>query len=248
MKELVVDKDLKVEIHDVPVPKPNADQVLIKIVVSGSNPKDWKVPMWMKETSNSGDDIAGFVEEVGENVTEFKKAALGLYSTTRLGLPEPWQAASSPIPLIVYGASSAVGAYAIQLAQLSNIHPIIAVAGRGQSFVEKLIDRSKGDTIVDYRNGDEALVSSIKDALKGQDIHYAFDAVSEKGSYQNLSKILSTKGGSKITLVLPGRDYGDIPESITHSVTTVGSVHQDSPRAKEGIKISDKEFGIEETK
>jgi NADPH2:quinone reductase len=73
MKELVVDKDLKVEIHDVPKPKPNADQVLIKIVVSGSNPKDWKVPMWMKETSNSGDDIAGFVEEVGENVTEFKK-------------------------------------------------------------------------------------------------------------------------------------------------------------------------------
>jgi NADPH2:quinone reductase len=43
--------------------------------------------------------------------------------------------------------------------------------------------------------------------------------------------------------VLPGRDYKDIPESIEHSVTTVGSVHQDSPRAKEGIKISDKEFG-----
>ena len=30
-------------IEDVPVPKPNADQVLIKVVVSGSNPKDWKV-------------------------------------------------------------------------------------------------------------------------------------------------------------------------------------------------------------
>jgi NADPH2:quinone reductase len=35
-------------------------------------------------------------------------AALGLYSSVRLGLPEPWHAASSPIPLIVYGASSAV--------------------------------------------------------------------------------------------------------------------------------------------
>jgi NADPH2:quinone reductase len=73
MKEAIVNKELKVSVHDVPVPKPNADQVLIKVVVSGSNPKDWKIPVWMDKTSNSGDDIAGFVEDVGENVTEFKK-------------------------------------------------------------------------------------------------------------------------------------------------------------------------------
>jgi NADPH2:quinone reductase len=73
MKEAIVDNELNVTIHDVPVPKPNANQVLIKVVVSGSNPKDWKLPVWMDKTSNSGDDIAGFVEDVGENVTEFKK-------------------------------------------------------------------------------------------------------------------------------------------------------------------------------
>jgi len=33
-------------------------------------------------------------------------AAVGLYQ--RLGLPEPWKPATSPIPLIVYGASGAV--------------------------------------------------------------------------------------------------------------------------------------------
>ena len=33
-------------------------------------------------------------------------AAVGLY--LRLGLPEPWNAALEPLPLIVYGASSAV--------------------------------------------------------------------------------------------------------------------------------------------
>jgi NADPH2:quinone reductase len=47
MKEAIVNKELKVTVHDVPVPKPNADQVLIKVVVSGSNPKDWKIPVWM---------------------------------------------------------------------------------------------------------------------------------------------------------------------------------------------------------
>jgi len=48
-------------------------QVLIKVVYSGSNPKDWKAPEYSGNASNSGDDIAGIVEAVGENVVEFKK-------------------------------------------------------------------------------------------------------------------------------------------------------------------------------
>ncbi len=40
--------------------------------MSGSNPKDWKIPLWMGTTLNQGDDIAGVVHEVGENVYEFK--------------------------------------------------------------------------------------------------------------------------------------------------------------------------------
>lgn len=72
MKEAIVDKGTKVTIQDVPIPKPNSDQVLIKVICSGSNPKDWKVPNYTGP-HNSGDDIAGLIEEVGENVTEFKK-------------------------------------------------------------------------------------------------------------------------------------------------------------------------------
>ena len=73
MKEAIVAKGPKVTIHDVPVPKPNADQLLIKVVYSGSNPKDWKRPEFFGQPHNSGDDIAGVVEAVGENVVEFKK-------------------------------------------------------------------------------------------------------------------------------------------------------------------------------
>lgn len=72
MKEALVAKGTKVTIHDVPIPKPNADQVLIKVVYSGSNPKDWKLPEFVPP-HNSGDDISGIIEEVGENVVEFKK-------------------------------------------------------------------------------------------------------------------------------------------------------------------------------
>lgn len=59
-------------IVDSPIPKPNDDQVVIKVVVSGSNPKDWKIPAWLDKKMNTGDDIAGIVHEVGANVTEFK--------------------------------------------------------------------------------------------------------------------------------------------------------------------------------
>jgi len=151
-------------------------------------------------------------------------SAVGLYA--RLMLPQPWTPATTPTPLVIYGGSSAVGSYAIQLALKSNIHPIIAVAGKAASHVSQWLDESKGDAIVDYRNGDEALVKGIRDALKGQKLYHAFDAVSEKGSFQNLSKVLEPQG-SKITLVLPGRDYSAIPENIEKSTTTVGSVHNE---------------------
>jgi NADPH:quinone reductase-like Zn-dependent oxidoreductase len=43
MKEAIVAKGPKVTIKDVPIPEPGPDQVVIKVVVSGSNPKDWYV-------------------------------------------------------------------------------------------------------------------------------------------------------------------------------------------------------------
>ena len=72
MKEAIVAKGPKVTIHDVPTPKPGTHQVLIKVVYSGSNPKDWKRPEY-GQPHNSGDDIAGIVEAVGDGVLEFKK-------------------------------------------------------------------------------------------------------------------------------------------------------------------------------
>ncbi|CAG7964765.1 unnamed protein product [Penicillium olsonii] len=160
-------------------------------------------------------------------------AALGLYQ--ELKLPLPWSPADKPTPLVVYGGATAVGAFAIKFAQLSNIHPIIAVAGKGAPFVETLISREKGDTIVDYREGDDAVRSKIKAAAQGP-VHHAYDAVSEKGSYVNLGAALDAPG--RITVVLPAEDQ--VPEGISIHRTMVGTVHM--PPA-EGQKLGDKEFG-----
>lgn len=152
-------------------------------------------------------------------------AAIGLH--LRLGLPDPWTPVpdGQKLPLVVYGGASAVGAYTIKLAQRANIHPIIAVAGRGASFVEGLIDRSKGDTIVDYRGGDDAVVQGIRDALQGAKLQYAYDAVSEHNSYVNICKVLEPEG--HLTLVLPGKEYSGIPETVKQTMTSVGASHTD---------------------
>jgi NADPH2:quinone reductase len=43
MKEAQIAKGLAVTIKDVPIPEPEPEQVVIKVIVSGSNPKDWYV-------------------------------------------------------------------------------------------------------------------------------------------------------------------------------------------------------------
>ncbi|EKG12959.1 Peptidase S9/S15 [Macrophomina phaseolina MS6] len=284
MKEAIVHPGVRVEIIDSAIPEPTEDQVLIKVVVSGSNPKDWKIPEMMKQSRNEGDDIAGVVEKVGANVTEFKPgdrvaafhemltphgsyaeyaiawahttfhipkntsfeeaaaiplaamtAAIGLFHPSRLALPQPWSVPTDagPTPLVIYGAASAVGSYAVQLASRSNIHPLICIAGRGAAHVESFIDRSKGDTIIDYRGGAAAVVEGIKAAIPpNTPLLHAYDAVSDHGSYVNIGQCLAE--GGTITLVLPFKEYEGMPAHVTQTITNVGAVHQDA-----------KEFGVE---
>lgn len=162
-------------------------------------------------------------------------AALGLYKA--LLLPQPWTPAKTPIPLIVYGAAGAVGSYAVKLAALSNIHPIIAIAGRGEKHVASLLDKSKGDAIVDYRKGDEAVVQGIRDALKAagaSSVSYAFDAISEHGTYDNILKVLDPHG--QIVLVIPAKEGTVFPSTVTQTFVAAGNVHKQvwaEPEAKD---------------
>ncbi|KAI0546643.1 GroES-like protein [Xylaria curta] len=261
MKEAFVSRGPKVEIVNSNIPTPGADEVLIKVVVCGINPKDWKMSEYYGvQRSNSGNDIAGVVHSVGSGVAEFgpgdrvaamhsmhpsvplsgsfaeyalspadttfhipndlsfeEAATVPLAALTAvvllfrgLKLPEIWDAddeVKENVPFVIYGGASAVGAYAIQLAKHSGIHPIIAVAGRGIPFVNGLIDPSKGDTVIDYRKGDEAVVADIREALKGAKLRYALDAVRSGTSYINLARVLASGVAetptSKLALVLP---------------------------------------------
>ncbi|KAJ4123160.1 hypothetical protein NW768_009688 [Fusarium equiseti] len=289
MKQVIglASTNVECRIESASIPEPSDNQVLIKVVVSGSNPKDWKVPTWSaaydgpddgswqaraKKGMNHGDDIAGVVEEVGKNVITFKKGdrvaafhemqspggsyaeyALAPEHTTfhippsksfeeaatiplaaltaavslfhHLRLPAPWAPAVKPTPLLIYGASSAVGSFAIKLARNSNIHPIIAVAGKGTAFVETLLDHSKGDIVFDYRNGDEEVVKAIRSHLKAGnygDVRYGVDPGMGDSSRKVLTEIVASDGA--INIVLPSDwDTG----AAVKTTTMVGSVHSE---------------------
>lgn len=46
-KQAIIQPSLEaVEIVDTPIPVPGDNDVVIKVVVTGSNPKDWKFPLW----------------------------------------------------------------------------------------------------------------------------------------------------------------------------------------------------------
>lgn len=136
-------------------------------------------------------------------------------------LPQPWTPAKTPIPLVIYGASSAVGAFAVKLARLSNIHPIIAIAGKAVSFVQGLIDPDKGDLVLDYRKGVDETVQRTHEHLAKRGhgkAKFGFDA--GMGCEAFFDQLID-RGGT-FNLVLPSNF--ELP-GRTRTTTIVGSVH-----------------------
>jgi NADPH:quinone reductase-like Zn-dependent oxidoreductase len=77
------------ELEQVPLPQPNADQVLIRLKAAGVNPVDWKTRSGMYKQFwplqfpwTPGIDAAGVIEMVGANVKQFTKgqAVFGITS------------------------------------------------------------------------------------------------------------------------------------------------------------------------
>ena len=144
----------------------------------------------------------------------FAVASIALFSPSCLGIAAgTWDTrdalpANHPLrnePLLIYGASTAVGTMAIKLARICNIHPLICVAGCAKGWVESdLLDTSWGDLCLDYRDGHDAVLQQLQIALKGKPARYAFDAASTAGSYLTLAEVLDGEHG-RLALTLPGK-------------------------------------------
>jgi NADPH:quinone reductase-like Zn-dependent oxidoreductase len=150
----------------------------------------------------------------------FMTAALGLYQ--HLHMPLPTIPGNKNIPILIYGGASAVGAYALQLAKLSGLGPIITVAGSGIDFVQSL---NAATHIVDYRKGN--VDADILSALGDLKLSLAFDAICDKGSYEHISNVLvASNGGGHIDMVDPPEDQSwKFPKSVKMTRTFVSAAY-----------------------
>ncbi|PRP88675.1 hypothetical protein PROFUN_02771 [Planoprotostelium fungivorum] len=254
----------------IPVPKPGPNEVLIKNVAVASNPKDWKVPLWMAELPwpmVEGNDVAGTIAAVGEGnggVTEYKvgdrvasfsrmaidskygayaeytvspanttfpllegssfeeaatfplaymTAVLGLF--VALKLPTPLEPATSERWVVINGASSSVGHFAVQLAKLAHLKAI-AVAGASKELA------SQADVTIDYRGKSSKELASAVLAAAPEKINSLFDTISEAGTIRTAVDIVRENGG-RITILLPPPEDIEIPSNVTITRTMVGS-------------------------
>ncbi|KZF21421.1 GroES-like protein [Xylona heveae TC161] len=148
-------------------------------------------------------------------------AAVGLFRL--LKLPQPWEdvldetaslqgqgggrekgqkASSSKIPLIINGASTSVGSFAIKLAKLHpSISPIIAVAGASSDYVKtQLLGGERDAVVLDYRSATirEDIVAAVANATGASGatghttnkVRHVFDASNSTASTDYLSSVL----------------------------------------------------------
>ncbi len=164
-------------------------------------------------------------------------AAIALYADMRLPTPyDTTQLAegTGKAPILIYGVTSAVGAFAAKLARLSGLNPIIGIAGRAGNFASTL-----ADYVVDYRKGEDAVVAAVEEILAkeglGSKVPSVFDAISEGGSLEATVRFLDLNGGT-VSTVLPtklfARDkenfkYPSGVKAINSAVPLLHSTHKD---------------------
>jgi len=151
-------------------------------------------------------------------------AALALYQ--HLELPTPWNPVPKgrEFPVLIYGGSSAVGAFALKFAKLSNLNPVITVAGSGVEFVKSL---HAADYVVDYREGQ--VPATIKEILDGKQLKlmHAFDAICEHDSWKHILDVLAKTepAVAKFNMVDPPEPMPEWPAGVEFSRTFVATAH-----------------------
>ncbi|CAO1614819.1 unnamed protein product [Jaminaea pallidilutea] len=160
-------------------------------------------------------------------------AAIGLFAKDKLALQEPTaqaKPASSETAkqiVVVWGASSSVGAFVTQLAKLAGYH-VIGVASGSKDYARQL----GADDIVDYKT-EKAIPQALLTVAGGRPIVAAYDAISEHGSTQDLVSLFEKQGEAqkgRLTTVLPtqyDQDKSGLPNHVYFDRTFVGAAHKD---------------------
>jgi NADPH:quinone reductase len=159
-------------------------------------------------------------------------AAVALYRNLKLPMPferADEQSDTEKIPLVINGAGSSVGAFALKLAKLNpTIGPIIVTAGSGASFAKEL----GADIVLDYRSS--TIAEDLKKALDGKKLLHVMDASNSAQSISYLTSVVDRKGRYTCTTGVKGGIYGTDEQQVLlekwggwWEQIWVGEVHDD---------------------
>ncbi|KUL87436.1 hypothetical protein ZTR_04768 [Talaromyces verruculosus] len=218
--------------HVVPIPKPDRNEILIKVIATSSNPKDWKASRNHEEGKgiNQGDDIAGIVQEIGGSVWEFSPGdrvaafhrmfqphgsyaeyAIAPASTTfRLPANISFEAGAT-LPLAIM--TSALALYQNLKLPLpwnpaGKEHPILIYGGASAvgAYALKFAKLSGLSPIITVAGNGIDFLKMFSQFLNGRKLHYAFDAISYNRSYEHIVAVLQASGNGFIDMVDPPAD------------------------------------------
>jgi len=105
-----------------------------------------------------------------------------------LELPWPTSPAKEAFPILIYGASSATGALAVQFAKLSGLTVLATASTHNFDYVKSL----GADQVFDYKS--PTCAEDIKKAANNQ-LKYAMDCISEGTSPKISVEAMSGEGG-----------------------------------------------------
>ncbi|KAF5010257.1 hypothetical protein FDECE_3575 [Fusarium decemcellulare] len=186
-------------------------------VIDDANDTDWikgqRVAGFIHGTNTAHPNHGAFAEyttikstliyAIPDNITFQQASTIPLAFATatqamyrRLGFAEPSRSNHGQKDFLVYGASTSVGQYAVQLGKLGGL-TVIAVAS---SKNHELLKRLGADVVVDYR--DEGWVDRVKEATHGT-LKYAFDCIAQGGSSETIVKALSQTEGDHLVALNP---------------------------------------------
>ncbi|KAI0797122.1 GroES-like protein [Abortiporus biennis] len=168
----------------------------------------WKIP----------DDSLTF-EEAATMGCGLWTSVQALFHPGRLGLVEPPEKVFGEHWVFVYGGSSSVGLFAIDLAHLAGYKVVTVASPRNFDLVKSY----GADAVFDYKDPD--VVEKIKEVTKDT-VHHAFDTISIESSQIISVKVLAAGPGKLVVVQSPATEAKfreDVPIIHTLIYTALGN-------------------------
>jgi NADPH:quinone reductase-like Zn-dependent oxidoreductase len=199
MRGVQVGEGAALSVQEMPVPRPGAGEVLIKVRSAAVNPVDWKIAS-RRVGQVPGTDVAGVIDTAGVPIAA---------ETAYRALHEAGKLQKGQIVLI-HGAAGGVGSAAVQIAKAAGARVIGTASSSNHDFLKSL----GVDEVIDYRTQKfEELVKNVDLVLNTANAETnarSIGIVREGGTLVSIvgPPDAATCASARIRCVRPDRDTG----------------------------------------